>query len=248
MALDRNPFLKFSGGRGVHVRTVTAADAAELSDRVIVCNATSAAFTLTLPPIARAYDASHGGMGQVLYVMKSDASANAITIDGNAAETINGAANMQLTTQFDATVLVATATGWLAFSEASASIGANSVGNAALQDDAVDSAEIADGAVDPVHLASGYRSVASDGALALAATDRTVLLAATTTGAKAATMTATHAGHVIDFRLVTASGGSYTLAVTGGNVTLDAANEGARIVYSGSAWTLVALTGGATLV
>ena len=38
-----------------------------------------------------------------------------------------------------------------------------------------------------------------------------------------------------------------TLAVTGGTITLNAANEGCEIVYSGSAWTLVALTGGATI-
>lgn len=113
---------------------------------------------------------------------------------------------------------------------------------------AVGTTELADGAVTPVKLSSGYRTVAEDAALTLAATDRTILLVSTTTGAKAATMTATHGGHRVDVRLVAATGGSYTLAVTGGDVTLDAAGDGAAVVYSGAAWELVHLHGGATLV
>jgi hypothetical protein len=87
---------------------------------------------------------------------------------------------------------------------------------------------------------AGYRVVGSNAAAALAVTDGVILFTATTASAKAVTMTATYPGHVIDVRLVAASGGSYTLAVTGGAVTLDAANEAARIVYSGAAWELVA--------
>jgi hypothetical protein len=108
-------------------------------------------------------------------------------------------------------------------------------------------ADLADAAVTPVKESSGYRSIASDGALALAAADRIVLLAASASGTKAATMTATHAGHKVLVRLVAASGGAYTLAVTGGTITLDAANEGAIVVYDGAAWQLVALLGGATI-
>jgi hypothetical protein len=93
----------------------------------------------------------------------------------------------------------------------------------------------------------GYRVVGSNAALALAATDGVILLTASTANDKAATMTATYPGHVVTLRLVAASGGSYTLAVTGGNVTLNAANESAIIAYSGAAWELVALMG-ATLV
>ena len=43
------------------------------------------------------------------------------------------------------------------------------------------------------------------------------------------------------------STGSYTLAVAGGTVTLDAAGEGCILVYDGSAWQLAGLTGGATV-
>jgi hypothetical protein len=93
----------------------------------------------------------------------------------------------------------------------------------------------------------GYRALANDAALVISANDGVIILADTTVGNKAATMTATYAGHVIDVRLVAATGNSYTLAVTGGNVTLNAANEAARLVYSGAAWELVSLSG-ATLV
>lgn len=121
-----------------------------------------------------------------------------------------------------------------------------SAGTVTLPANTIDSAEIAAGAVDPAHLASGYSAPGADAAVTLAVTDRVILLNSTT-GAKAATMTATHAGHVILLRGATVSGGSYTFAVTGGDVTIDAANEAAIIVYSGSAWELVALAG-ATLV
>ena len=94
---------------------------------------------------------------------------------------------------------------------------------------------------------SGYRVIGSNAAAAIAATDGVLIFTASTATDKAVTMTATFAGHVIDVRLVAASGGSYTLAVTGGNITLNAANEAARLVYSGAAWELVSLSG-ATLV
>jgi hypothetical protein len=143
---------------------------------------------------------------------------------------------------------------------------AGGVGEAQLADDAVTTAKILDAnvttakiadvnvttgkianlAVTPAKLGNGYRALANDAALTLAATD-TVIVVNTTAANKAATMTATHAGHVIHVRAAVASGGSYTLAVTGGDVTLNAANEAATIVYSGSAWILVALMG-ATLV
>jgi hypothetical protein len=121
-----------------------------------------------------------------------------------------------------------------------------SPGSGTLAAGGVGTAQLASAAVTPVKLGNGYRALANDAALVLAATDTTILVN-TTTGTKAATMTATHAGHMIFIRAVVGSGGSYTLAVTGGDVTLNAANEAAILVYSGAAWELVALMG-ATLV
>lgn len=114
---------------------------------------------------------------------------------------------------------------------------------------AIDSADLTNGSVDPVHLASGYRTVAANAAVTLAASDRTILLLdSSDASAKAFTMTPTQAGHRIMVRLVARSStGSYTAAVSGGAVTFNAANEAAEIVFDGSSWQLVALMG-ATLV
>lgn len=93
---------------------------------------------------------------------------------------------------------------------------------------------------------AAVRSLAADAALALARNDGVIRLNSTT-GTKAATMTATQAGHKITVFLHTRSGGAYTLAVGGGTITLDAASEGAIIVYDGSAWQLAGLLGTATI-
>ncbi len=122
-----------------------------------------------------------------------------------------------------------------------------SPGTGALTAGGVGTTQLASAAVTPVKLGNGYRALANDAALVLAATD-TVIVVNTTTGDKAATMTATHANHIIHLRAAVASGGSYTFAVTGGDVTLNAVNEGATIMYTGSAWILVHLINGATIV
>ncbi len=52
-----------------------------------LCDLTGGAFTITLPAAA-------SSTGRVLTFKKTDASANAFTLDGNAAETIDGAATV----------------------------------------------------------------------------------------------------------------------------------------------------------
>jgi len=96
-----------------------------------------------------------------------------------------------------------------------------------------------------------YRAPAANAALTLAATDGVIKLQSTDATNVAATMTATHAGHEITVFLdVRSATGSYTLgsnqAGIAGDVTLDLAEDGALLVYSGTAWEVVALLGGAT--
>lgn len=91
--------------------------------------------------------------------------------------------------------------------------------------------------------------VGSDAALALTSAMGSVYLDETTTGAKAITTTSSKANQVIVIFLAAASGGSYTLAVDGGDLTFDAALEFARIKRNAqnTAWEAVDLIG-ATVV
>lgn len=68
--------------------TVTA------NDHTIECDATSGAITLTLPAVSGAQ------AGTQYTLKKTDASANAVTFDGNASETIDGATTVSTTTQW----------------------------------------------------------------------------------------------------------------------------------------------------
>lgn len=110
---------------------------------------------------------------------------------------------------------------------------------------------LADGGVQFGGSAGGWRSLGANVALTLAQRDRNIELNSTDAAAKAATMTATYAGHVVRVVLTAySSTGSYTLActrgATAGTVTLNAVGEGCLLVYSGSAWKLFELIGGAT--
>lgn len=61
---------------------------------LIQVDATAGVLTATLPTVASVDD------GWTVTVMKSDASGNAVTVEGNGAETINGAANRTLSSQY----------------------------------------------------------------------------------------------------------------------------------------------------
>ena len=92
------------------------------------------------------------------------------------------------------------------------------------------------------------RVLSANAAPVLARDDSVVSLSSTDASARAVTMTATQAGHVVTVCLrVRSSTGSYTLAVSGGTITLDAVGEGAVVAYDGSAWQMAALTGGASV-
>ena len=71
----------------------TAAYTATIADNTILCSAATAAFTLTLP-------AASGIAGREYVIKKIDSSANAVTVDGNASETIDGALTYALSTQY----------------------------------------------------------------------------------------------------------------------------------------------------
>lgn len=82
--------------------TVTTAD----DQATILCDATSAAFTVTLPAAATAGD------GFVVAVKKTDSSANAVTIDGDGAETIDGSTTRLLAVQNESVILICDGSDW----------------------------------------------------------------------------------------------------------------------------------------
>lgn len=86
----------------------TAAYTTVLTDhnKLILCDATTAAFTITLLAAATAT------AGHTLEIKKTDTSGNAVTIDGNAAETIDGATTLLLRSRYSSVVLVSDGSNW----------------------------------------------------------------------------------------------------------------------------------------
>ena len=85
--------------------TVTESD----RDKVILVDATSGAVTITLLAAATAGD------GFRVVIKKIDSSGNAVTIDGNLSETIDGNTTSTLATQYDSDNLICNGSNWYAF-------------------------------------------------------------------------------------------------------------------------------------
>lgn len=88
------------------IRSVTASGNVELFDRVILVDTTAGAVTMTLPALATC-------LGRVFDIKKIDAVANNMVIDGNGAETIDGAANITTATQWASYTVIASSSGWM---------------------------------------------------------------------------------------------------------------------------------------
>jgi DNA-binding beta-propeller fold protein YncE len=91
------------------ITTVATTYTVLLTDDIIVSNG-AAPFTITLPPAASAYDAATG-TGSVFQFINTDT--DDVTIEGDGAETINGAANVLLDVQFERLCVVSDGTQWL---------------------------------------------------------------------------------------------------------------------------------------
>ena len=83
----------------------TAAYTATDRDRTILCSATSAAFSVTLPAV-------QGLSGREYTIKKTDSSANAVTIDGSGSETIDGATTAVITAQHESVTVQCDGTEW----------------------------------------------------------------------------------------------------------------------------------------
>jgi hypothetical protein len=95
---------KFTGF-SIAITSKTANYTATVNDSVILCDATSAGFTITLP-------ASATNTGRKYVIKKTDTSANTVTIDGNASETIDGATTVNIGTQYQSITIVCDGSNW----------------------------------------------------------------------------------------------------------------------------------------
>jgi hypothetical protein len=101
--IDGETFM--DGNTSISVATTTSASYTAAAATVILANANSAAITVNLP-------AASGKTGRIYTIKKTDASANTVTVDGNAAETIDGATTKVLTTQYEVVRIVCDGTNW----------------------------------------------------------------------------------------------------------------------------------------
>jgi hypothetical protein len=88
------------------VKAVSTTYTANLTDTVILGSTSVAPFTITLPPAASC-------AGKQFAVGKADASANVLTVDANASETINGLLSLVLGTQFDSYLITSNGSNWV---------------------------------------------------------------------------------------------------------------------------------------
>lgn len=87
------------------VRSVSATGDIASTDGLVLVDATAGAVTMTLPLAASV-------PGRVFAVKKVDASGNAVTVDGNGSETIDGATTQALSAQYDVLTVASDGTEW----------------------------------------------------------------------------------------------------------------------------------------
>lgn len=87
------------------VRSVTASTTVVDSDDLILADATGGAITVTLPAVSL-------NAGRRFNIKKTDASGNAVTIDGASSETIDGATTVAISTQYASYTVQSDGTAW----------------------------------------------------------------------------------------------------------------------------------------
>lgn len=79
---------------------------ANTPNEVILANAASGAITVTLPPVKQFY-------GNTVFIKKTDASANPVTIVPQAGNTIDDATSKAISTQYMSYTLMSTGVAWV---------------------------------------------------------------------------------------------------------------------------------------
>ncbi len=93
------------GAFGLTSLTKTSSFTASNSETIYFCDASSGSITVTLPATA---DSGN----RVYYIVKIDGSANNVTIDGNASETINGSTTKVITVQYTSLTISTDGSNW----------------------------------------------------------------------------------------------------------------------------------------
>jgi hypothetical protein len=91
----------FAGG----IRRLSASGSAAQSDYLVLADATAAAMTVTLPPVASSARA-------LIVVKKIDTSSHHVTVEGSGAETIDGAANVTIVHRYDSATFACDGAQW----------------------------------------------------------------------------------------------------------------------------------------
>lgn len=87
------------------IETVTTTATLDATQNTVLADATSGAFTITLPAVATSSNFQYN-------IKKIDSTANAITIDGNASELIDGSTTKIINTQWDCITLHCDGSAW----------------------------------------------------------------------------------------------------------------------------------------
>lgn len=96
---------KFGGGLRLSLVSKAVDYTATDNDYTILVDASGAARTITLPAVS-------GRVGTTYNIKKTDSSANTVTVDGNASETIDGATTKVLTTQYQSVTIQSDGSTW----------------------------------------------------------------------------------------------------------------------------------------
>lgn len=93
------------GGANLNVNTKTSSYTLTSADDVILGDANSAAFTLSLPAAA-------SNEGKIFHIKKVDSTFNAITIDPNSSETVDGSTTTTVNTQNENLQIISDGSNW----------------------------------------------------------------------------------------------------------------------------------------
>ena len=112
LALENRIAVYLQGGgatRGAF-RSVTTTGTVVSGDYLLLCDATGGAITMTLPAAALV-------PGRIYAFKRINAGANAVTVDGYGAETIDGAATHVLTPQWTSLLIMTNGVAWFILSD-----------------------------------------------------------------------------------------------------------------------------------